>query len=324
MEDMFVRGKIKELESKKTFRLERNLLSSFSSLELNKKACNSCGICVEVCPKEAITRDPGLVEKGVFVKKPKIKIDSKSCILCGECVALCPLKALIMKVDGEEISTVEKNDSFPSLLKSIKVIKETVSVYDDGCFSLDTLHKTDQLELSRCSPECELRCQNECPTEAISVLSQKSDSGKIEKIVDVKIDESKCIYCKRCELVCPFDSIRVQKPFYGRLDLDASACSKDCVVCQEVCPSGAIRRVDGNLVISNDFCVFCSACEKVCPEKSITVKRDQVFCADISTGAWFTALRKLVPLEVFRREAMIRATKKRFSVVDRVKDFIRW
>jgi len=324
MGDMFLRGKIKELESKNIFRLERKLLSSCSSLMQNKEVCNSCGICVEICPKEAITLDPGLVENGVFVKKPKISIDSKNCVLCGECAVLCPLKALVMKVNGKEISMVEKNESFPSLLKGIEVLKETVSVYDDGCFSLDTLHKKDQIELSRCSPECELRCQNECPTEAISVSAHRSDKGKIEKIVDVKIDESKCIYCKRCELVCPFDAIRVQKPFYGRLDLDASACSKDCVVCQEVCPSGAIRRVDGALVVSNDFCVFCSACEKVCPEKSITVKRDQVFCADISTGAWLTALRKLVPLEVFRREAMVRATKRRFSVVDRVKDFIKW
>ena len=198
-----MRGKIKEIESKKTFRLERNLLSSFSSLVLDKESCNGCGICVEVCPKEAITQDTGVVEKGVFVKKPKINIDSKSCILCGECVALCPLKALVMKVDGEEISIVEKNESFPSLLKGIEVLKETVSVYDDGCFSLDTLHKTDHTELSRCSPECEVRCQNECPTEAISVSAQRSDSGNIEKIVDVQIDESKCIYCKRCELACP-------------------------------------------------------------------------------------------------------------------------
>ena len=317
-----MRGKIKELENKNMLKLERSLLSSFSSLVLNKELCNGCGVCVEVCPKEAINQDSGVVEMGVLVKKPLIRIDSKSCILCGECVALCPLKALIMKVNEEEITVVEKNETFPSLLKGIEVLKETVSVYDAGCFSLDSLHKIDHTELSRCSPECELRCQSECPTEAIHVSVQRSDSGRLEKIVDVQIDESKCIYCKRCELTCPFDAIRVQKPYYGRLDLDASACSKDCVACQDICPSGAIRRVDGDLVVSSDFCVFCSACEKICPEKSITVKRDQVFCADISTGAWLTALRKLIPFEVFRREAMVRATKKRFSVVDRVKDFI--
>jgi 4Fe-4S ferredoxin len=318
-----VRGKLKEIETKDRVRLERRLLSGFSSLVLNKKLCNGCGICVDVCPKESISQTCGVVEKGVFVKRPSVSIDSKSCVFCGECVALCPLKALVMRVDGKDISVVEKNEAFPALLRGIEVSKETVSVYD-GCFNIDSMHKTDHTELFKCNPECELRCQSECPTEAIEVVVQKSDSGKVEKIVDVKIDESKCIYCKRCELACPFDAIRVQKPFYGRLALDASVCSKDCVVCQDICPSGTIRRIDGNLVVSSDFCVFCSACEKVCPEKSITVKRDQVFCVDINTGAWLTAFRKLVPFEVFRKEAMVRANKRRFGVVDRVKDFIRW
>ena len=300
-----MRGNIKEFETKNTLKLERRGLSNSSYLVLNKQLCNGCGVCVDVCPKEAISQTFGVVEKGALVKKPTIRIDSKSCIFCGECAALCPLKALVMKVDGEEISMIEKNETFPSLLRGIEVSKEKVSVYD-GCFPLDSLHKTDHTELSKCSPECELRCQSECPTDGIQIVVQRSDSGKVEKIVDVKIDEFKCIYCKRCELACPFDAIKVQKPFYGRLDLDASACSKDCVACQDVCPSGAIRRFDGDLVVSTDFCVFCSACEKVCPDKVISVKRDQVFCTDIETGAWLTALRKIVPFESFRKEAMIR------------------
>lgn len=323
MEVDFMRGKIKEIDTKKTLRLERHLLSGSSSLELNKQLCNGCGVCVDVCPKKAISQLFGVVDNGVFIKKPCIKIDSEICNFCGECVALCPLKALVMKVDGKKTSFVEMIGTFPSLLRGIEVSKEKVLDYED-CFSITSLHKTDHLELSRCSPECELRCQSECPTDAIEVVAKRSESGKVEKIVDVKINESNCIYCKRCELTCPFQAIRVQKPYSGRLIVDSSSCSKNCMLCQEICPTEAIRRINGDLIISEDFCVFCSACEKVCPEKVISVKRDQVFCSDVETGAWLTALRKIVPSESFTKKSMARATNKRVNAVHRVKDFLRW
>ena len=315
-----MRGKIKELETRNKVILQRRLLSNSYSLELNKELCNGCGICVDVCPKEAIERTSAEIEKYTLIKKPKINIDSKTCIFCGECAALCPLKAIVMKINGEETSVVEKNETFPLLIKGIDVSKEKVIDYDNKFFA-DSLNKSDHTELSKCNPECELICQDECPTEAIKVSVQKSDSGQIENIVDVLIDESKCIYCKRCELACPFDAIKVQKPFKGRLEVDTTACPKNCDICQVICPSGAIKRVDGKLVVSSDFCVFCSACEKVCPDKVISVKRDEVFCSDIETGAWLTALKKLVLFDSFRKNALVRASKRRFNVVDkRVKD----
>ena len=313
-----MRGQISEHETKDNISLKRNLLNSCYSLSLNKESCNGCGVCSEVCPKEAITYIPSLVENGVLVKKPTIGFDTDSCIFCGECAVLCPLNALTMKIDGKEISTVERNQVFPSLLKGVRVFKEKVSEYDSD-FLLNSMKKVDSLELSRCSPECEGRCEKECPTGAIKVVFQRSDNNQIEKIVDVAIDESRCFYCQRCELACPFDAIKVEKPFYGQLDLKSDLCPKDCVACQDICPSKAIRREAGRLVVSRQFCVFCSACEKVCPKQAITVHRDKIFHTDICAAAWLTAFKKLTSLETFRKEAMITATKRRISVVERRK-----
>ncbi|MCJ7717081.1 MAG: hypothetical protein MUO54_11265, partial [Anaerolineales bacterium] len=95
-----------------------------------------------------------------------------------------------MKIDGKEISTVERNQVFPSLLKGVRVFKEKVSEYDSD-FLLNSMKKVDLLELSRCSPECEGRCEKECPTDAIKVVVQRSENDQIEKIVDVVIDESR-------------------------------------------------------------------------------------------------------------------------------------
>ncbi|MCX6097992.1 MAG: 4Fe-4S binding protein [Caldiserica bacterium] len=46
--------------------------------------CNQCGVCLPVCPVEAISVDA----KGVYV------IDDSMCIDCGACVDSCPQQAI--------------------------------------------------------------------------------------------------------------------------------------------------------------------------------------------------------------------------------------
>lgn len=312
-----MRGKIEEHETKNRIKLERKLLEKHYSLTLNKEVCNGCGVCAEVCPKEAINQTPARIEKGTIVQKPLINFDTESCIFCGECAALCPLNALVMNIDGEEISTIEKNEAFPSLLKGIEVAKEKITSYDTG-----SNQRIEYTELSRCNPECEIRCEKECPTEAIKVSVERSDNDRITKIIDVKIDESRCNYCKRCEIVCSYAAIKVQKPFHGRLELNTDLCPEDCVACQEICPSKAIKRKDGKLVLSSQFCVFCSACQKICPEEAITFTRDQIFHSDIKAAAWLTALKKLTSFETVRKEVMTKAGRRRNSAVERRKRHI--
>lgn len=47
--------------------------------------CDGCGVCVEVCPYDALTMDDG---------KPKPVLDPLSCNACGICAAECPQKAI--------------------------------------------------------------------------------------------------------------------------------------------------------------------------------------------------------------------------------------
>lgn len=316
-----MRGQLKKQETRKETKIERNDLSRYYSLTLNKELCNGCGVCAEICPKEAIKEVPATIEKGILVKRPAITFDIDKCILCGECAVLCPLNALTMKINEKEISTIVKNEAFPSLLKDIRVSKEKVAVYDYD-FSHDSLNKTEYTKLSRCRPECEIICQKECPTDAIQVSVQTSEDNKIEKIIDVTIDESKCIYCKRCELACPFNAIEVKKPFYGTLELKANRCVEDCTACQDICPAQAIKRANGKLVVYTQFCVFCSACQKICPEKAIIVQRDRIFHTKITAAAWLTALKKLATYEGFIKEVMVEAGQRRVNVVERRKRHI--
>jgi 2-oxoglutarate ferredoxin oxidoreductase subunit delta len=50
-------------------------------LEINKRLCKSCGICIAMCPKNIFTKD----EDGKpFEARPE------ECVFCGMCESMCP------------------------------------------------------------------------------------------------------------------------------------------------------------------------------------------------------------------------------------------
>jgi len=285
-----VRGKIVKIENRRELTLKRSFLTRNYLLSLDKNLCNGCGLCAEICPKEAIKVTPAEITEGHLAKKPTIDFDVNSCNLCGECAVLCPLNALRMEIDGKEISTLVKNEAFPVLLKEITVATE------------------------KCDPICNLRCQEECPTEAIKVSTKKSENGKTV-ITDVQIMEDSCFYCKRCQLVCPLDAIDVKKPFQGTIELNSDLCPSGCTVCVDICPTHAIKLENNHLSVYPEFCIFCSACQKVCPKEAVKVNRNWIFHSDVKAAAWLTALKKLTSFETVRKELMIKSGQKRTSSV---------
>ena len=88
------------------------------------------------------------------------------------------------------------------------------------------------------------------------------------------------------------------------------------MVCVDSCPSETLKiGEDGKPVIDEKYCIYCSMCEKVCPEDAIVVKRTSVACSDVKSGAWFAALEKLTSQEVLSRELGIDASKNRKEIV---------
>ncbi|MHA1532888.1 MAG: 4Fe-4S binding protein [Candidatus Heimdallarchaeota archaeon] len=311
-----MRGDLVKQEKRKEIKIKRSFLKRNYVMHLNKNLCDGCGVCVEICPKEAIIDIPAKIVNGHLIKKPRIDFDIEKCILCGECVVLCPLNALSMEVDGENISIVVKNEVFPSMVKDIQVAKEEIPLYEEAISEPPGYRVKTKTELSKCDSKCEVVCQEECPTEAIKVKVKIAEGGAVEEIVDVEINEAKCCYCKRCMSACPFGAIVVKKPYQGTIKIDTKLCPEDCVVCKEICPTRSINLEEGKMVVSDEFCVFCSACQKVCPEKAINVERKWVFHTDIKAGAWLTALKKLTSEKTVSKELRIKSLTKK---IDRVK-----
>ena len=70
-----MRGELIKRENRRETRIERSFLKRNYLLHLNKKSCNGCGLCAEICPKEAIKEVSHSILEGRLAKKPKIDID---------------------------------------------------------------------------------------------------------------------------------------------------------------------------------------------------------------------------------------------------------
>lgn len=280
--------------------LERKTLAKRHVLTLDDDRCVGCGICEAICPKQAPKLSPPVTRDGRLVQKPCVDFEADKCIFCGECVDLCPTNALRMEINGEPRLPIFEVEAFPTLRK-------VIAVDANKCW------------YGAVTVICDLECQKECPTEAIEVTVEKTGEESAERIVDFKVLEEKCIFCKKCEKACPEDAIYVIKPFRGTLRIDTNLCPKGCQVCVDICPSKALSiDEDKKLVINEEFCIYCGACQQVCPEKAIEVNRTQVLHTDVKSGAWTKALEKLTSHKSLIKEISSKSGKKRHTRIKKL------
>ncbi len=72
-----------------------------SSMFIDNEKCVGCGICVPMCPEQAIS----IIQK-------KAVIDNNKCIECLQCMKECPENAIYQIID-KEISVTKREASFP-------------------------------------------------------------------------------------------------------------------------------------------------------------------------------------------------------------------
>jgi ferredoxin len=49
-----------------------------------------------------------------------------------------------------------------------------------------------------------------------------------------------------------------------------------CSLCEESCPQGAIRLVEGTAVVDLNLCVRCWCCNEVCPQGAVELTRSRL------------------------------------------------
>jgi len=65
-------------------------------------------------------------------------------------------------------------------------------------------------------------------------------------------------------------SIKGDLPF---ADITINSKCTFCSACMNMCPSGALNKVDGKVLFNYSLCTACGLCEKACPEQAITMEK---------------------------------------------------
>ena len=267
--------------------LDRKMITRSHLLALDRQRCVGCELCTAVCPQVAITLDKGVVANGRMTQRPTIDIDANKCNFCGECVVVCPVNALSMLVDGKANIPVWDYEAFPALFKEIK--------WDAG----------------RLSPQTADAAAMACPTEVITVDGKRDKLSKLTTVKDVQVDTSNCIYCCQCEVAAP-EGFSVTHPFEGIIRLERSLCPAGCQACVDICPTHALAMEDGQLVLHDEFCIYCGACTQICPApEALLVRRHRVRHSPVKSGAWIAALEKLISAEMAAQEMDVKSQQKR-------------
>ncbi|MHB0856714.1 MAG: 4Fe-4S binding protein [Anaerolineae bacterium] len=282
------RGTTLKTDTPEILTLLRPMVTRRYELVADHAKCCGCGTCATVCPKEAITLSQPVLHEGRLEEQPRVDIDPKLCSFCGECVALCPTHALTMTVNGQSEVPVIKGEAFPMLIRVNKVNLEALQATTD----------TSYVEA--------------CPVGAITAVCVCDEAGTVTAVEQVSVDKATCINCTRCMEEGPIGGFTVTKPYNGRAVLNTSLCPAGCQACADVCPTNAITYDGEKVAIDRRFCLFCGACEKVCPAAgAVRIVRTGFVHTPIESGAWVDALRKLVSFEAVVRELDAKGQGKR-------------
>jgi 4Fe-4S ferredoxin len=302
--------KMSKTETADALTLEWILHVKNYKLALDKNHCVGCQICTLACPKEAIKIQKQPKIQGEKAKKAKLDIDLAKCNFCGICDVLCPYGAMKLAINGEHVLSVIEKESFPQLVRDIRV--------DASRF-----------------PVADKKCEEACPLGLIKVTRLTPDGKIVEKLgtipkkerkaLEVKIDVDKdyCPCCRVCEFKCPEGSVQVRKFMQGKTLINPEKCPEGCVDCLDVCPiTGALYFSDEDKKVHVDemFCVYCGACKVVCPvDEALELKRTKIIHTPVRSGAWNKALERLAsPVEVTKELKAKGSLKARDSVEKRL------
>ncbi len=294
--------KLLKNENKNELTIEMVLHAKHYSLTLDKIKCVGCGVCMEICPREAIqvTRTPKV--EGEKAKQPTVSISEEKCHYCGICEAICPFGTLNIKVNGEHVVSVVDTESFPKIIRKIKVDETKCGL---ECLEIEEACPLDHIKVRVCDPD----------GKEVTNAASRSDKKKLK--VKVEIDKESCPCCRLCETKFPDGAIHVEKIFYGSLRVNSEKCPEGCHDCVDVCPiPGVLYLYDGKVQVNDFHCVYCGACKITCPEEeALERNRTRVRHTEVRSGAWNKALEKLASTNAVTKEMQHKNAEKLKKVI---------
>lgn len=243
---------------------------SLFKIRINASTCSMCGKCSMACKSECIS-----------IKD--LSVDHSRCVGCFNCLPVCKEDAISFSPGGGFRKLVQADQKKPS----------GVSPDHDG--AKRSFLKTSVLGLAALSGIQPMMAAgdkkkplNKKPTTVpIKKTSVPSPPGSLS----IGHFNSVCTACQLCVSHCPTGVLQPSLTQFGIgnfmqvfMDYGTQYCNFECVVCSEVCPTGAILKLDkeakktcqiGKVTFIKENCVVytedtaCGSCSEHCPTQAV-------------------------------------------------------
>jgi len=235
---------------------------SIFKISLNESLCNSCGACGSKCKAQCIDT------------KNK-KVDFTRCVGCMNCLTACPSSGVVF-------SRKSKQETEPLPIKPINERRNFIKSSALVPLGIVGLAKHGMAEEIKEGMIPVVKEYHVIPPGALSI----------------KHFTNQCTACHLCVSACPTKVIQPSFLEFGLsnmmqpyMDFHTNFCNFECVICSEVCPTGAIlpiqleekkltqlgisKFIKENCVVYTDE-TACGACSEHCPTKAV----DMVYYKD--------------------------------------------
>lgn len=232
-------------------------VSKFAWLKphIDEKKCVGCGKCAKNCKSQCINPETH-------------EVDYSRCVACMDCLDNCKLDAIKLsascgkKKEGVD-SSRRKFVVTTAAVGAAMAVKAQETKVDGGLAVLE----------DKQLPE------RQVPVKPFGAQSLKHFSNH-------------CTACQLCVAECPEKVLRPSSKLTTMMQpemvFDKGYCRPDCTRCSEVCPAGAIKKIDaaqksaisvGHAVTVAHNCllsqgVTCNACSRHCPAAAISIVED--------------------------------------------------
>jgi ferredoxin len=273
------------------------LLSRFPLLRIaiDESKCTKCGVCEKRCKSECIDAKTGT-------------IDRSRCVVCFDCLESCSFGAVKYRIgspvvmgvgiaDEKEVKEIE--EAIGELEKGVAGLENDIetAVKKRG---MNRRNFFSIAALAAAATPAALKAQQveRILIQADGGLADIADKERPRRETPItppgSADERNmrrhCVACQLCVAACPngvlVPSTRLSTLMQPEMTFEKGYCRPECVECSEVCPTGAIQKITaaektaisvGRAVYNRHLCVVphdrlpCTACQKGCPTKAITL-----------------------------------------------------
>jgi len=242
--------------------------SRTAGIEIADDYCSRCGICVAVCPFEAISKDE---------EQNKINLDLDECRVCGLCVTACPLSAINLVY--YDVESLTKKVQAEMAEKGAKTLVLSCRGSNPVTFNIEDTLKDENVENF---VALRLPCVGRVPPE----FYLNNLAAGVEKILVLQCEEDFCRFKKGSKIgINRFELLKEAVDALGydptnliikKNSLKAVYDTEKCVGCGKcvfICPYDAIVWKDVSTPeIKTEDCMGCGACALVCPHQAIELR----------------------------------------------------